>query len=395
MTSHSSKCVKTWLYTLLVAISLSCIGIPSAMADWKNIPGQMTVDIIQAPTPLVALDKNYLVYELNLTNYHTAPAIIDTLEILTAVNQPALFKYNQQDLTALIHNTGIKGPVQDPFTIPAGMAKMVYLFLPFTSKADIPKQLIHQIRFKTQHKNEVVHLMIITNPLTINHNDPVIVSPPLRGDYWIAGNAPSNTSGHRTTNLIVNGHSYFAQRYAIDFVQIGKDGKTYHDDEHSNSNYYAYGQDILAVARGKVVALKDGIPENIPHTDAKAIPIELDTVGGNHLVIDIGQGHYAFYAHMLPGSMKVKLGDTVKRGQVLGKIGNTGNSTEPHLHFHIVDNPAFLGANGIPYAFDKFEVRASKLLSPEPTFQMQVLDAPLQPKTKQLVLEDTVVKFAP
>jgi murein DD-endopeptidase MepM/ murein hydrolase activator NlpD len=78
------------------------------------------------------------------------------------------------------------------------------------------------------------------------------------------------------------------------------------------------------------------------------------------VVIDIGGGRYAFYAHVQPGSLRVKVGDTVKRGQVLALVGNSGNSTEPHLHFHIVDGIApgtsTLGAEGVPYAIEQFEV---------------------------------------
>ena len=83
--------------------------------------------------------------------------------------------------------------------------------------------------------------------------------------------------------------------------------------------------------------VKDGIPENVPGANSRAVPITLETVGGNHVIIDIGGGHYAFYAHLKPGGIRVKLGDKVKRGQVIGLVGNTGNSTEPHLHFHISD----------------------------------------------------------
>ena len=89
------------------------------------------------------------------------------------------------------------------------------------------------------------------------------------------------------------------------------------------------------------------------------MPITLETVGGNHVIIDIGGGHYAFYAHLKPGSLRVKVGDRVKRGQVIALVGNTGNSTEPHLHFHISDYPSPLGSEGMPYGYDAFEVVGS------------------------------------
>jgi murein DD-endopeptidase MepM/ murein hydrolase activator NlpD len=104
------------------------------------------------------------------------------------------------------------------------------------------------------------------------------------------------------------------------------------------------------------------------------VPITLETVGGNHVIIDIGGGRYAFYAHLQPHSIRVKLGDKVKRGQVLGLVGNSGNSTEPHLHFHMSDASSPLGSEGIPYAFETLYVigRCQSLgetctMSPTPT----------------------------
>jgi murein DD-endopeptidase MepM/ murein hydrolase activator NlpD len=102
--------------------------------------------------------------------------------------------------------------------------------------------------------------------------------------------------------------------------------------------------------------VKDSIPENVPGVNSRAVPITLETVGGNRVIIDIGGGYYAFYAHLKPGGVKVKLGDKVKRGQVIGIVGNTGNSTEPHLHFHIADANSPLGSEGVPYRLDSFEI---------------------------------------
>jgi murein DD-endopeptidase MepM/ murein hydrolase activator NlpD len=76
--------------------------------------------------------------------------------------------------------------------------------------------------------------------------------------------------------------------------------------------------------------------------------------GGNYVVVDISNGRFAFYAHMQPGSLKVKKGDTVKQGQILGLLGNSGNTDTPHLHFHVMDGPSPLLSNGLPYVFTSF-----------------------------------------
>ena len=153
----------------------------------------------------------------------------------------------------------------------------------------------------------------------------------------------------------VGGKARIAQRFAIDWVQI-MDGRTNAGDRDDNSTYHAWGQDALAVADGIVVAIKDSIPENVPGISSRAVPITLETVGGNYVIIDIGESRYAFYAHLQPGSLRVTVGDRVRRGDVVGLVGNSGNSTEPHLHFHIADAPSPLGAEGVPYLFDRFEI---------------------------------------
>ena len=93
------------------------------------------------------------------------------------------------------------------------------------------------------------------------------------------------------------------------------------------------------MADGKVVGVKDGIMENVPNAAKMAVPITLETIGGNYVMEDIGGGRYAFYAHLIPGTIAVKVGDSVRASERLAKLGDSGNSTEPHLHFHICDGP--------------------------------------------------------
>jgi murein DD-endopeptidase MepM/ murein hydrolase activator NlpD len=125
-------------------------------------------------------------------------------------------------------------------------------------------------------------------------------------------------------------------------------------DLSQNANYYTYGAEALAVADGVVIGIKDGIPENVPQTKARAVPITLETISGNYVLLDIGGGRFASYAHFQPNSLKVKVGDKVKLGQVLGLVGNSGNSDLPHLHFHITNAASTLAAEGVPYVFKSF-----------------------------------------
>lgn len=190
-------------------------------------------------------------------------------------------------------------------------------------------------------------------PVTV---EPAVIGPPLKGGNWLAGNGPSRASGHRRALLPISGAPAIAQRFAIDYVMINAEGKTFTGDRLKNESYGAEGVEAVAVADGIVVATKDSIPENIPGPASRAVPITLETVGGNHVILDIGSGRFAFYAHLQPGSLRVKIGDRVKKGATLGLVGNSGNSTEPHLHFHLSDGNSPLGSEGIPYVHETLDV---------------------------------------
>lgn len=143
-----------------------------------------------------------------------------------------------------------------------------------------------------------------------------------------------------------------ASTRAYVYLWIPVDANSYHGDPLKNENYYAYGTPLMAVADGVTAATKDSIPQSVPGANSRAVPITMTTVGGNYVAIDIGHGRYALYAHLQPGSLRVKAGDRVKRGQVIALLGNSGNSTEPHVHFQIADGPTFLSSEGIPHAMN-------------------------------------------
>src|SRR5262249_49328921 len=139
-----------------------------------------------------------------------------------------------------------------------------------------------------------------------------------------------------------------------DWIRIGADGQAFRNDPANNRNWSAYGADVLAVAGGTVIDAKDGVPENDPTSDKKAVPIDLETVGGNHILVKLPSGAAVFYAHLQPGSIKVRIGDRVREGEAIGRIGNSGQADAPHLHLHITDRPSALAAEGLPLVFRSF-----------------------------------------
>ena len=155
----------------------------------------------------------------------------------------------------------------------------------------------------------------------------------------------------------INGQLRVAQRFAIDWELMDKDQRLFVGDPSDVKSYFAYGRKVLAVADSTVVRVVDEYEDQVPGKLPSGIT--LAEVDGNHIVLDLGNDQFAFYAHLQPGSIKahgVKVGDRVCRGQVLGLVGNSGNTSAPHLHFHVMSSPSTLGSNGLPYLIKDFEL---------------------------------------
>jgi len=311
-----------------------------------GIPVEMTVPI--APTPFRANGKNHLVYELHITNLSPIELSISKLEVLNG--DAAIAVFEGVELNNMLQNP-VAANVTDNRVVGPGMRSVAYIWISLDPGNAVPSSLRHRITGKS--------LTVTGSTIPLSAEKALVLGPPLRGANWIAVNGPSNTSIHRRSPIPLNGRVRIAQRFAIDWLQIGPNGRPFEGDEKDNKAYSGYGNEVLAVADGVVAATKDGIPENIPGLTSRAVPITLETIGGNHVILELGGGRFAFYAHMQPGSLRVKLGEKVRRGQVLGLVGNSGNSTAPHLHFHVTDTNSPLESEGLPYVLESFEQLAA------------------------------------
>lgn len=353
----------------------------------KTKPIVVPLDVVVpiAPTAFKADGKMHLVYELHIVNMAPWDCALTRIEVVSGdSNARSLATFSGAALEGMVARPGQQN-VPEKSSLASGTEAVVYMWITVDRPEDVPATLRHRLTTKLGDYPEEV--TVETNPLKVL-TGPVVITPPLKGDHWFAANGPSNTSGHRRALIPIDAHAVISQRFAIDWVKLGDDGKTYKGDQLDNKNYYAFGVDAIAVADGIVTEVKDGIPLNIPGENSRAVPINLETIGGNHVILDIGNGNFAFYAHLQPGSLRVKLGDKVHRGQVLGLVGNTGNSTEPHLHFHISNASSPLGSEGLPYALQSYEVEGDKA-------GWKPSDAKGAPvvHTLEIPLENEVVRF--
>jgi murein DD-endopeptidase MepM/ murein hydrolase activator NlpD len=186
---------------------------------------------------------------------------------------------------------------------------------------------------------------------------------PMTG-LWFAAVGPTLHTGHRWA---------LPEEFAFDIARLGDGTSSHHGNGTMFEDFYAYGADILAAADGKVVVVKEDVTED-PATlrqpgeafeayagrvgayQMQLVASDVSAIAGNHIVIDHGNGEFSMYAHLKPGSLTVKVGDVVKAGQLIGKLGSSGNSTEPHLHFQVCDRPEPLACAGIPVTFTNIEL---------------------------------------
>ena len=339
-----------------IAVLLAPVASPGALgAQGAQLPPALELRVPKPPSVGTGENGSFIAYELHVTNFGMQPVTLKSVEVLTAnPEHPILFTLADSALTQSIARPGVQLPAPERTRIAGGLRAVVYLWVPVDARTS-PQSLRNRVRVE-QGPPDSLRVQELEGPVVPVTREPVVISPPLRGGPWLAGNGPAARSGHRRALISTGGMPTIAQRFAIDYVKVDDKFVTHQGDPLKNENYHAEGNDALAVADGRVVAVKDGIPENVPGITSRAVPITLETVGGNHVIIDIGNGNYAFYAHLKPGSIRVRESDRVKRGQVVGLVGNSGNSTEPHLHFHISDANSPLGSEGVPYLYNAFEL---------------------------------------
>lgn len=220
----------------------------------------------------------------------------------------------------------------------------------------VPDELIVSINGTTLKNKKVSNSKALK---VVNYKSKNSYVFPLRGS-WFTAAGPSLISHHRWGSI---------QEFAFDFIKIGKDQLTYKSNGENLTDYYAYGQPIYAIGDGVVVSTMDEISESSDNVKksseteseylerVKSYQEELMRKGfkyifGNHIVIRHENNEHSSYFHLKHGSVAVKKGDRIKQGQLIAELGHSGNSTEPHLHFHISNGENIAYSRSLPVEFD-------------------------------------------
>jgi Peptidase family M23 len=312
----------------------------------------LDVRVPAAPTPVRIAGKWHLAYELHITNYRTVDVSLTRVDAIGGDRgAPLLASYEDQELAGRLARVGARPDSPDKRGISAGVQVVVFLWLDLGDAVSVPDLIRHRISYRVAGPTTAKEIATIEAGIAdVRHDSPAVLAAPLQGGPWAALYDPSSVQGHRRALFAIDGRARIPARFAIDWVKVTDDGRTFHSDRSIPSKYFGYAADVLAVADGIVASAVDRFLE-------PTSPISLENEAGNYIAIDIGGGRFAFFEHLQPRSVRVKVGDRVRVGDALARVGASGSVfSGPHLHFHVSDANSPLGAEGLPFVFRAFDV---------------------------------------
>jgi hypothetical protein len=349
-----------------------------------------------APVPFMGSDGQiHLVYELGMTNFSSAEIAVEKVEVVG--DGSALQTLNTAAVAGRLQPAGQR---ESAGTLAKSSRSLLFLNVTLAPGSKIPAELAHRVSLRVSAAPAGQQEMSESGgATTVDKRSVALIGPPLRGERYIAADSCCDATRHQRAALPVNGRVWLAQRYAVDWEQMDASGHIYTGPREKLESYAIFGQPVLAVANAVVVLVIDGQPEQTPGSYPSNIA--LDAADGNSIILDLGEKRYALYAHLQPGSIKVQRGERVHLGQVMGLVGDTGNSLVPHLHFQVMDGPTSLSSNGLPYEISNFEM-TGKSPGTEAFDQAEANGTPLPvtpispPQTvkEAMPLDQTIISFA-
>ena len=338
------------LIGIVLALALPAFGRPAEQE--RGRPTAILVSPIHEAQVVRGDDgMDHVEYELLVVNAVEQPAKLMSLTVLDAAAKE-LMRIDGPVLVAATQTLLDKKPVAE---IPASAAVSVDVDL-VVQPGTVPEQVTHRLDYSIPAGTSTAVFVdppVIHGPeVAINRRPATVIKPPLKGNGWLATTACCTPNVHRDLRIVVDGRRIeTAETFAVDWALL-KGDRVDEGDGTNNKQSYAYGADVFAVADGTVVSIQDGKPDTTPNT--AIIPKTKSDFGGNQVVLEIAPNIFAVYAHLQPGSLRVKAGETVKVGAPLAKIGNTGPSLGPHLHFGLLNRPDIFTGRSLPFVIDSY-----------------------------------------
>jgi hypothetical protein len=324
----------------------------------------LAASVLTHPRAVRGTDRRFhIAYELVLTDSNALAVDIERVEVRDAETQRVLLSLTGPDLLSKMNPVGdtpagvppVRPPPPPSTLLASSGSAIIWLDVLVQRKADLPRVLEHLVVSSTRPPpgGESIQFPSVVGRVSLRAQKPLKLGPPVRRGLWVAAEGCcDDPTHHRRGLLAVNGNWVVPQRFAIDWIKIDESHRAWVGDPAQLSSYFSYGQPLIAAADGTVVVARDGIPDTPPPHDPPPPP--LAGLPGNYVTLRIRPGIYLIYAHMKPGSVRVRVGERVRRGKVLGLLGNSGASATPHVHLQVQIGRSFV-SDGLPFVFGRFQ----------------------------------------
>ena len=335
---------------------VSAVALGAVPASAAPQPTALQVTTTGTPHRVHGSDgREHIEFNLVITNSFRSEASLTSLEVRG--DGEALLALEDDALAESTHPIG-GGPATGTIPSSSTVATLVDVVMPRSAGRSVPKRISSRIAYTIppgSPSESIIGSKVIRGAaLRVDRRPPIVIAPPLRGDGWSSGNgccaAPAYP--HRSTILSVNGTYTAIETFAVDYIRIADD-RIFAGDGAQNTDWFGYGAPIHSVADGRVVSSVDGRDEIPPFTDNPTLSSPSDYCG-NGVVVKIAPRQFASYCHLQPGTVRVETGDRVRTGAELGLMGNSGNTTAPHLHFGINAGPDTLTSDSLPFEIDRY-----------------------------------------
>lgn len=376
--------------TLLVSGALAITSPAHAAPQFTPL----SASVVAPPQPVRGTDgRLHVVYEILLQN--TAELRLDVQSLaVRARGGRTLLRFAGPEIPAAM--TTVSG--QPVSSLASGEGARVWVDLSLRRPSQVPRALVHRLTVAAVLPSGEPRTVSFDAARTrVNRRRAPSLSPPLRGGPYFNFNGCCGLSPHRTALAHIDGIGYLSERFASDFVRIDDQGRGGEGDLTRNESFFTFGEPVHAVAGGRVVRTLNNVPENTPLNEPPGDQFTPRTIVGNQVVLKLRNGRFAAYGHLQTGSVRVRRGQRVRRGEVIGRVGNSGQSGGAHLHFQLSDGPDPLSSDGIPYVFRRFSLagmvtNVEEFLTGAANAEI-VPRTPSSPRRKQLPLHATVVRF--
>lgn len=380
------------LSAVLASGSLAQDATPEASMAPADTTAALYVNAFSTPMIVAGSDgMDHIEYDLMFSNVFASPVTLTRIEAIGP--DGAVLLDLQGD--ALIANTKPLLPTETTNIVPFSGSVATVMDVA-VSPGTAPATLTHRISYQLEPDAvfaALIGTLTIPGPeVTVDPRPAMVVSSPFAGGRWLNVDGCCFAGTHRSVITSGNGlQLHKIETFAIDWV--GLDGSdVFTGDGTKNTDYVGYGTDIHSATAGTVVSVRDGNPE--PEPNQPPILAGPADFSGNSVVVQVAEGVYALYAHLQSGSVAVAVGDTVAPGQLLGKLGNSGNTTAPHLHFQLSDGPDAVTSNSLPFVIDSYQlVGNAEIAFENGNPVVPAITGEPSGQTNTLPLDNTVIEF--